>query len=61
MLPLLPGPPFRDRLTAVRVRHAADVEAGAGWVALPDALGTHLLEAGYNIRAIQELLSRPRL
>ncbi|WP_437494950.1 phage integrase N-terminal SAM-like domain-containing protein [Sorangium sp. So ce1014] len=44
MLPLRLVPPLRDHLTAVRAEHAADVAAGAGWVALPDALGPQVSE-----------------
>ncbi|MGK3967433.1 hypothetical protein WMF38_25070 [Sorangium sp. So ce118] len=46
MLPLRLVPPLRDHLTAVRAQHAADVAAGAGWVALPNALDRKVPNAG---------------
>ncbi|XXS91918.1 integron integrase [Sorangium sp. So ce362] len=39
-------PPLRDHLTAVRAQHAADVAAGAGWLALRDALDRRYPNAG---------------
>ncbi|MCC6552397.1 MAG: integron integrase [Polyangiaceae bacterium] len=46
MLPLRLVSPLRDHLTATRAQHAADLAAGAGWVALPDALGRKYPNAG---------------
>ncbi|MGK3991100.1 hypothetical protein WME99_49085 [Sorangium sp. So ce136] len=46
MLPLRLVPPLRDHLTAVRPQHAADVAAGACWVALSDDLDRRYPNAG---------------
>ena len=46
MLPLRLVPELRDHLTATRAQHSADLAAGAGWVALPDALDQKYPNAG---------------
>ncbi|WP_437319070.1 tyrosine-type recombinase/integrase [Sorangium sp. So ce385] len=46
MLPLRQVPPLRDHLTAMCAQHASDVAAGAGWVALLDAMDRRYPNAG---------------
>jgi hypothetical protein len=70
-LPAAAKPGLLGQMEAVRRQHRVDVQAGAGWVALPGALArkypnagrepgwqwvTHLLEDGHDIRTIPELL-----
>ena len=46
MIPLALRPALADHLAAARARHAAALKKGAGWVALPGALGRKLPNAG---------------
>jgi integron integrase len=46
LLPAAIGPLLRRHLERVRAQHDADVRAGAGWVALPDALARKYPHAG---------------
>lgn len=46
MLPAKLVDPLREQLDRARTQHAADVEAGAGWVELPDALDEKFPNAG---------------
>ena len=46
MLPVAVKPALIQHLEAVRRQHQADLQAGAGWVELPDALGRKYPNAG---------------